>query len=622
MLTRYHSASCLAAGALRGPTSPRPGNGGRFRLTYFRPPGLAVNFNSTLREDFQPVSLTRFAPSAGSLAVRQAYSFPSTRLIGGLCHKKPPSSTFGIHGIIPRMDILITDASPAEQIASAPSLSLSLPRPPIRFYRHGWQSWSLAAWTDALHELPTMKPDGFHSRQTDPVYARHPHPNGSWLGAVELEGGEIVFLGALGFEAHVAVRDGKLQGWYETGSGDWLVAHGDEAKIFARYANLLGERLGGRRAQKAPRVWCSWYSLYKEIDEQKILHVLKGLEGLPFDVVQIDDGWQVATGDWQPNGKFPSGMHGLAAQIRATGRKAGLWMAPLAVGESSTVFKEHPDWLLRDLDGGLVSAGYEWGGRAFALDATHPGAAEWLADTIQTAVGWGYEYLKLDFLYAGALPGKRHVDMPREAAYRHALGILRRAAGDAYLLVCGSPILPSLGLCDAMRIGPDVANSWDSRLYSYLLYNQTTPGVRNAIRTSLNRLWLKSLVHIDPDVAFFRVSDSLTHEQRGLFQELTEICEFKASSDLPDSWTEEARAALLHWLETPQETARTGRYKFAVGGRAVDFTPAMDLPPRPRGFDLLLRAIVSWFAEQLWVLKLWDFLLRNSPSKTKKYGET
>lgn len=401
------------------------------------------------------------------------------------------------------MDISITDTSPTHQIIFAPSLSLNLPKPAIQYYRHGWQSWSLTAWMDPARELPTMKPVCFHSRQTDPVYAYHPHPNGSWLGAVELEGGKIVFLGALGLEAHVAIHEGQLQGWYETGSDEWLIAYGIEAEIFSRYADLLGARFGHGRVKKSPRVWCSWYSLYKEINEEKIRHILKGLGNLPFDVIQIDDGWQIATGDWKPNTKFPSGMDGLADVIRATGRKAGLWMAPLSISESSTIYREHPEWLLRGLDDKPLSSGYEWGGYTYALDATHPGAGEWLTDTIQTVIGWGYEYLKLDFLYSGALPGKRHVDMSREAAYRHTLGIMRRAAGDAYLLTCGAPILPSLGLCDAMRIGPDVASSWDTLLYSYLLYNQTTPGIKNAIRTTVNRLWLKPLLHVDPDVAFF-----------------------------------------------------------------------------------------------------------------------
>lgn len=515
--------------------------------------------------------------------------------------------------IIPHMDILINDSTPASQIVTASSLTLNLPGPSRAFYRHGWQSWSLAAWTDPLRELPVMKPEIFHCRQTDPVYAKHPHPNGSWLGAVELEGGEIVFLGALGLEAHVSLRGNQLQGWYESGSGEWLIARGNELEIFEQYAHLLGERFGKAAAKPAPRVWCSWYSFYKEINEKKIRRVLSDLGDLPFDVIQIDDGWQVAPGDWIPNAKFPGGMDGIAASIRATGRRAGLWIAPLCVGEGSSVFRNHPDWLVKGFDGKPVSAGFEWGGNTFALDATHPEAAKWLESVIRTAVNWGYDYLKLDFLYAGALPGKRHTDMPREAAYRHALEIMRRAAGDAYLLVCGSPILPSLGLCDAMRVGPDVANAWDSRMYSYLLYNQTTPGVKNAIRTTLNRLWLKPLVQVDPDVAFFHESQSLTAEQRQLFQDLTEICGFKATSDLPSSWTESERGQVREWLTNQRTSSRLGRTRFTVEGRSVDFSPAMDLPPRPSGFAVIERAVISWLGEQLWALKVWDWLLRTNP---------
>ncbi len=504
------------------------------------------------------------------------------------------------------------------KIVNAKEVQIELPAAPIRYYRHGWQSWTLAAWTDPARELPMMKPEIIHVRQTDPVYAKHPHPNGSWLGAVEFEDGRIVFLGAIGLGAHVSIRQNQLQGWYESGVGDWFIASGEESEIFAQYADLLGDRFGKSKSKTAPRVWCSWYSFYKEITERKIRGVLKSLGDLPFDVIQIDDGWQVGPGDWTPNEKFPAGMDVLAASIRATGRKAGLWMAPLMVGEKSSVYRDHPDWLVQDMDGGPVYAGFEWGGSNYALDATHPEAAEWLEDTIRTAVNWGYEYLKLDFLYAGALPGKRHTDMPREAAYRRALEIIRRAAGDAYLLVCGSPILPSLGLCDAMRVGPDVANDWDSRLYSYLLYNQTTPGVRNGIRTSLNRLWLRPLVHVDPDVVFFQKSKSLTDDQRQLLQDLSDICSFKATSDLPSSWTEAQRAQVRQWLEAAPESIRTGRYTFTVGGRNVDFTPAMDLPPRPSGFALIERAVVSWLGEQSWALKIWDWLLRTKPAKAEE----
>ena len=60
---------------------------------------------------------------------------------------------------------------------------------------------------------------------------------------------------------------------------------------------------------------------------------------MPFDVFQIDDGWQLAHGDWEPNKKFPSGMNTMAEKISANGRTPGLWLAPFMVSANSQLQK-------------------------------------------------------------------------------------------------------------------------------------------------------------------------------------------------------------------------------------------------------------------------------------------
>ena len=52
--------------------------------------------------------------------------------------------------------------------------------------------------------------------------------------------------------------------------------------------------------------------------------------------------------------------------------------------------------------------GHNWGGPFYGLDTTHPEVLVWLCELARTVVGWGYSYLKLDFLFAGALRGVRH----------------------------------------------------------------------------------------------------------------------------------------------------------------------------------------------------------------------
>ncbi len=495
---------------------------------------------------------------------------------------------------------------PEGYILQGTTVFLQLPEQPRKYYRHGWQSWSLTAWLEPDFRLHTQKPALLHPMQIDPLYAHHPAPNGSWLEAVELENGDVLLLGALGLEAHVALHDRQLHGWYETGTGKWFVACGSERQVFSAYAHQLKLQFGAADGRPAPRVWCSWYSLYTAIEETLLQRIFDGLSDLPFDVLQVDDGWQVSIGDWRPNDKFPSGMEALASKIRASGRTPGLWLAPLVVVPSSALFRQHPDWLLQNEAGQPVSAGFNWGEPLYALDTTHPAVLDFLVSLMKQVRAWGFDYLKLDFLYAGALPGVRRQNVARETALRQGLKVMREAMGsDAYFLACGAPILPCLGLCDALRVGPDVAGEWENHRDAILLYNPTTPAAKNAIRTTLHRLWLSPVLATDPDVAYFcSVQNNLSPKQKQLLQDLALICNFKATSDLPQWLDESERQALRAFLEAQPSIEQTGRYTFQIGNRAVDFSPAISLPAPPHGLRALKSELTGWLANQGWVMNL------------------
>jgi alpha-galactosidase len=503
------------------------------------------------------------------------------------------------------------------RLLSGARVSLELPIAPRRYLYSGWQSWSLTAWVDVGRPLGPMRPSSLRAMQTDPVYAAGTRPHGSWYGALEMPEGQVLLLGALGLESHVMLLDRSLTGWVEAGEGEWFVGYGNEDEVFEQYAALLKPRFGSGRAKKSMRVWCSWYSLYTGIDEARLLKILGDLSDLPYEVFQVDDGWQKTIGDWEPNAKFPSGMDGMAASIKATGRKAGLWLAPLLVVPSSRLYHTHPDWLLRDGHGRPVSAGFNWGEKLYALDTTHPEALDWLRALMEKVRGWGYEYVKLDFLYAGALPGQRHVDgVPRETAYRQGLKAIREALGEAYFLTCGAPVLPSLGLCDGLRVGPDVAGFWTSHRDDDLLMNTATPGTRNAIRTALQRLWLKPLVQTDPDVAYFRSRENdLNSDQKQLLQDLAQIAEYKATSDVPAWLTESERAALRLFLESQPVIRKTGLYRYALDGRSVDFSAHIGLPALPGPFTNLQGALIGGLANVPFLMRIFNALEKRDLEK-------
>jgi alpha-galactosidase len=177
---------------------------------------------------------------------------------------------------------------------------------------------------------------------------------------------------------------------------------------------------------------------------------------VPIDVVQLDDGYEAEIGDWlRVSDRFTS-LEAVASRIRRAGRRAGIWVAPYLLGGRSSTLTEHPDWVIGGRDA-PADAGWNWGQRVYGLDATHPGAQRYLREVFGTLRDLGFDFFKLDFLYAGAMPGPRHDGSDPVSAYRAGLGVIREAVVDAYLLGSGAPILPSVGLVDGMRVSPDTA---------------------------------------------------------------------------------------------------------------------------------------------------------------------
>jgi alpha-galactosidase len=507
--------------------------------------------------------------------------------------------------------------SPASQIVTGDKARVGFTGTPTRYYHHGWQSWSLAAWVDTAQPLPVPQPYFLHPMHVDPLWAFHPRPHGSWVGAVEQPDGQILLLGSLGLDAHVELDGSALSGWYESGTGDWFIAHGPELQVFAGYADELRKRLGQGSHRALGGVWCSWYSLYTDIEERVLSRVFDGLDGLVFEVLQVDDGWQQSVGDWEANEKFPSGMAALAERIRKTGRRAGLWLAPLIAVKSSRLFRSHPGWFLRDMRGRFVSAGSNWGEQLYALDTTQPPVIEWLATLMRQVRAWGFDYLKLDFLYGAALPGKRHEHVPREAALRRALRVMREAMGpDAFLLGCGVPILPALGICDALRVGPDVWSEWESERDERLLRNYSIPGGRSAVRTSVNRLWLSPLVIPDPDVVYFRSREcGLTLEQKKTLQQLALICGFRATSD-PAQWLSLGECEQLRdFLERDPRVQQLDARRFRIDGEEIDFSEAAKVRVHHGRWNTIQGAAVGWLANHRWALRLDELLRRRAAAR-------
>ena len=446
-------------------------------------------------------------------------------------------------------------------------------------YRNGQNSWSPTGWR-RLSEQP-LRVESPRRRQTaddttwdDP--ARH---HSSWM-MVVTDGARSLLLGCLeGETPRLHADQDVLAAWTETGSdASWvLVTARSEREVMERYKQLLISRYGVL-APDPGNVWSSWYSFYETISRQDLDRIVPQLPALGFDTVQIDDGWERLVGDWHPNAKFASGMKDAASAITDTGMRPGLWIAPFIALPSAEIVQKNPQMLLRGTDGAPVRAGSNWGTDYYTFDFTRDDALGFLTDTVSRAVDdWGFSYLKLDFVNAGAVAGVRSQHIDREAAYRTAMETIRSAVGpDVYLLGSGAPIFPSLGLLNAVRTGPDVAPMWDN----YASDDPSDAMARNAVFNGVNRLWMRGLIGLDPDAVYFRRRQNLlSDEQMQWLQDCATLSDFKAVSDPPE-WLDEADLpSLRQFLAQKPATEYVDRYRYRIGSRLVDFQPAIDGGP-------------------------------------------
>ena len=95
-------------------------------------------------------------------------------------------------------------------------------------------------------------------------------------------------------------------------------------------------------------VWCAW-GYGRPFKMNMVLGTLDKVAELGFTWVDVDDGYQIAEGDWNTNELFPGGdadMRHITNEIHKRGLKAKLWWAPLAADPDTKLVKEHPEMLL------------------------------------------------------------------------------------------------------------------------------------------------------------------------------------------------------------------------------------------------------------------------------------
>ncbi|MGE5560253.1 MAG: alpha-galactosidase [Chloroflexota bacterium] len=437
---------------------------------------------------------------------------------------------------VARLVPLLVNGAAQGSIGLPVPASSSEPFASASVWTNGWQSWSPTAGypLNCRDTNPLLR--FIRVMQTNPTTRKYRLARryvGEWLaGLVDRTNDQSLVFGFATMKDYLAqVRIDADRTWrvdagcdcegVEVAPGgqlasEWLyVDHGvGLEQVLGRYADVAGRLTAARVPASVPTGWCSWYHYFTKVSEADILENLGQLralsETLPLEYVQVDDGYQTAIGDWTDiNAKFPHGMKWLAERIHDAGFKAGIWLAPFTVLPNSRLFRDHPDWLLREDSGRLAYGGYNpgWRGTLYGLDTSHPDVQAWLRQLFRTVTeDWGYDYVKLDFLYCAALPGRRRDGLTRAQALRRGLEIIRETVGERFILGCGCPLGPAIGVVDGMRIGPDVAPDWGAKP---LPWERGIPSARNALRNVLNRSFMHRRFWLnDPDCLIVRSRES------------------------------------------------------------------------------------------------------------------
>ncbi len=295
------------------------------------------------------------------------------------------------------------------------------------------------------------------------------------------------------------------------------------------YAKIIKSYIQETRIYDAPIGWCSWYYYYTRINQDEIIKNLeffkKNKENFPVDFIQLDDGYFTKIGDYKyTNSKFPNGLGWLYNKIIEANLKGGIWTAPFFGTKKSELFNNHPDWFIKKKNSKkYLKTNFNpfWGWFfEYTLDLTNKDVLKYLQDFFskllyafqqenidsQTSL---INFFKIDFIYA-SVPFNGHfkdTSLTRAQLYHNGIKAIRQGiTDDSFLLGCGAPLGPCVGLVDAMRIGPDTASYWKllDKL-AVMKFGFGIPSLKRALLATLYRSFMHKYFWVnDPDCLMLR----------------------------------------------------------------------------------------------------------------------
>ena len=116
------------------------------------------------------------------------------------------------------------------------------------------------------------------------------------------------------------------------------------------YAGQVLERRVDRTGP--PWIYNTWEPFERRINHDTTLELVDAAAAMGMDIFTIDDGWQLDYGENTVNtAAFPGGLEPILAAIEQRNMRLGLWIPVAAIGTTTAVYREHPEWAALDQEG-------------------------------------------------------------------------------------------------------------------------------------------------------------------------------------------------------------------------------------------------------------------------------
>jgi alpha-galactosidase len=173
-----------------------------------------------------------------------------------------------------------------------------------------------------------------------------------------------------------------------------------------------------------PVLYNSWEAVTFDINLDNQVELARQAAAVGVELFCLDDGWfgarrdeTAGLGDWSVRqDAFPDGLEALVAEVRCLGMKFGLWVEPEMVNPDSSLYRQHPDWVLHFPGRPRTEARHQ-----LILDFSRAEVVAHILAVLDGVIArYGVDFLKWDMNRYTSEPGSA---AGKEIWYRHVAGV-------------------------------------------------------------------------------------------------------------------------------------------------------------------------------------------------------